>query len=243
MCQRLSRGKLRRRLARELGVGLRRDGCYKAHMLCGVHRREAVILHRLRRRGRELVRGEVVLEPGVHRRGVEGRVVFDGLLARLVVVDVVLVGAGVVLRLHHDVRRAVGVHLLRAAEIERERAAYHDHDHGAEDADVREAHGVALHAVEHARDADEVLGLVVIAPVAAQRLQNRDGDGGEEAVGADYDGEDREEIHRHGHAGIVHEHGDDVARAEEEYPHQRQKPAGLRLLFTHIAASQQLHWT
>ena len=86
-----------------------------------------------------------------------------------------------------------------------------------------------------------MLGLVVIALIAAQRLQNRDGDGGEEAVGADYDGEDREEIHRHGHAGIVHEHRHGVARTQEENPYYREKPVGFRFFFTHIAAAQQLN--
>ena len=33
---------------------------------------------------------------------------------------------------------------------------------------------------------------------------------------ADYDRKDREEIYRHGHAGIVHEHRHGVARTQEE---------------------------
>src|SRR5699024_8294521 len=104
--------------------------------------------------------------------------------------------------LRYDVRRRAEVDYIAAAEIEAQRTAYHDHHHGGDDADVGQAGGVALHAVEHPRDAYKVVGPVVIPPVGPQRLQHGYGHRGEEAVGAYHHQEHGDEVERDGHGPV-----------------------------------------
>ena len=127
------------------------------------------------------------------------------------------------------------------AEIERQRARDHDEHHGRENADVREADRVALHAVEHAGDADEVRGPVIVFLVLPQRLQNEDAHGGEEAVGAEDDEDDRDEIEVQRVEGGLGRDGDPVARAERQNAEDRERPAGPGLALAGLAAAQERH--
>ena len=54
------------------------------------------------------------------------------------------------------------------AEVQAGGAGYHDEHHGNEDADRGKTRSVALHAVDHRGHGDEVVGLIVIAPVFLQ---------------------------------------------------------------------------
>ena len=140
-----------------------------------------------------------------------------------------------------DVARvAVADHLVRA-EPERARGRNRDEHHRGEDADVRKADRVLLHAVQHAGYADEVLRLVVIVLVAAQELQNGDAAGRKEQVGAEDDeqhgnekGEDREPRLLRG------EDRQRIAAAEARRAENRHKDLGLRLALADVPALQQL---
>ena len=59
---------------------------------------------------------------------------------------------------------------ILGAQIQAEGSGDHDQHHGGENANVGQAHGVALHAVEHAGHGDEMLGLVVVPFVFLQNL-------------------------------------------------------------------------
>ena len=130
------------------------------------------------------------------------------------------------------VRRGADFHHALGAQVQRHGAGDHHQGHGAEDADVGKPHGVALHPVEHAGDGDKMAGLIVIALVLLENLQEGDAPSGEEAVGADDDEEHREKIVGEGLHGIGDPQSDIVPAAQGHKADERQKPLSLGLFFS-----------
>ena len=86
-----------------------------------------------------------------------------------------------------------------------------------------------------------MLGLVVIALILLQRLERKYGEAGEEAVGADYDEEDGDEVERYRPHGVCDHDGDAVAYAEAHDANYDDEPVDARLPFADLAAAQKLH--
>ena len=82
-------------------------------------------------------------------------------------------------------------------------------------------------------------GLVVKILVFPQQLQQGDAPGGEQAVGADDDQDDRQKIEGHGQGRVLGGDGDEVARPQAGGPDHCQQPAGAGFLFAHAAAMEQ----
>ena len=83
-------------------------------------------------------------------------------------------------------------------------------------------------------------GLVVEPLVPPQQLQQGDGAGGEQAVGADDDQQHRQKIKGDGGGGVVGGDGDGVARPQGGHPNGSGEPPGTGLLFPHLSAPEQL---
>ena len=148
---------------------------------------------------------------------------------------------GVVADQDGQVAGGLPVHDVLGAQVQGEGAGDHDHHHGGEDADVGQAHGILLHAVEHAGDADEVAGLVVEPLVGPQGLENEDAHGGEEAVGADDDQEHRHEVKGDGLHAVGGTQGDVVAGPQGENSQEGHEPLGPGLPLPHLAAVEELN--
>ena len=84
-------------------------------------------------------------------------------------------------------------------------------------------------------------GLVVVALIFLQRLEREYGEAGEEAVGADYDEEDGDEVERYRPHGVCDHDGDAVAYAEAHDANYDDEPVDARLLLAGLAAAQELN--
>ena len=140
---------------------------------------------------------------------------------------------------HVDVAGILLVHNLRRPQVQGEGTGEHDHDHRTQDTDVGQTQGVLFHAVEHTADADETAGFVIEFLVAAQGLQEKDADGGEEAVGPDDDQKHRPEKEQHGLNGVLG--GNGVPAAQRDNAQQGEQPAGFGFPLPGGAAVEQLN--
>ena len=140
---------------------------------------------------------------------------------------------------HAEIARVPGEHFVHAR-VERCGGAHHHQHHGGEDADASQTRGVLLHAVDHARNRDKVLRLIIIGLVAPQQLERRDAGAGEQRVSAQDHQNHRQEEQDKRPYRIVHELRQGIARGQQHDAQDGQGPVGARFALAHLRAAQQL---
>ena len=123
---------------------------------------------------------------------------------------------------HQNIIGVLAVQGCLRPQVEAQRPGYRHQHHAGQDADVGKAHGVLLHAVQQAGDGGEVAGLVIEALVGPQALQQGDGPGGEQAVGADHHQNDRHEKQHQGVHRVPCGDGDGIAAQQRRQSQERQ---------------------
>ena len=140
----------------------------------------------------------------------------------------------------------IGIHPLQSSlqpGVQADGGGYRHQHHGGEDADVGQAHGVLLHPVQQPRHGGEVLGLVVVPGAVPQALQQGDGPGGEQAVGADHHQRHRQEEIGQGGKGVLYRQSGGIASPQSDGPQHHQQAAGPGLPLPGTGAVEQFHRT
>ena len=91
----------------------------------------------------------------------------------------------------------------------------HDKHHGDEDAYGRKSRTVALHAVRHAGDRDEVALVIIVALVLLQQTAEQHGAGDEHKVAADNDHDDGDKEQGKRREGLLYRDGEVVGSAQK----------------------------
>ena len=115
-----------------------------------------------------------------------------------------------------DITRIACVDGVDHAEVQAAGGGYRDQHHRCEDADRRKPRAVALHAVGHRGNGDEVPGRVVIALVFLKNFAQQDAARYENEISADDDHDDGDEEDRERLQGLLYADGKDVGRGEQD---------------------------
>ena len=105
--------------------------------------------------------------------------------------------------------------------IKRKRAAKGHEKHRGKDADRRKAGSVLPHAVEHARNRNEVLRPVIKSLVGPKRTEHRNAAGGEKQIRGQNDEQDQKEEDAHRRAGAFHRPCKIICSAEHRRANER----------------------
>ncbi len=143
-----------------------------------------------------------------------------------------------------DELNVVGEHLVQGvvqADVDGHGGGDRHQHHGGEDTDAGQAHGILLHPVQKAGDGGEVPGLVVKFRVGPEALQDGDGPGGEETIGADDDQDHRDEEPEHGLDGILRGNRQEVPAPQGQHAQKDQQPFRPGLPLPGGGAVEQVH--
>ena len=138
----------------------------------------------------------------------------------------------------------VGEHLIHGpvqADVQADGSGHRHQNHGGEDADIGQTHGVLLHAVEQSGDSGKVICLVVKIPVGPQPFQQSDGPGGKQAVSAHHHQSYCRKEKGHGHDGAFHGKGEAVAPQQGREADEHQQPLGPGFPLSGVLAVKQFY--
>ena len=156
--------------------------------------------------------------------------------------DVLLVRAALVLgkaQLDGKILRIAGAQRVLGAEVQARRRREHDEHHRGQNAHGCETRAVALHAVGHGGNGDEVVFLIVIPLVLLQRAAQQDGAGNEDQIRPHDDHQNGNEEHGQRRQRLLDRHGNIICRAEDPKAGKAERPVRLRRLFAVGFAAQQ----
>ena len=125
------------------------------------------------------------------------------------------------------------------AEIQTRRGAEHDEHHRRQNADRGKPRAVALHAVGHGRDGDEMVRAVIIPPVLLQRAAQHDRAADEQQERCENDQQHRDEEPEQRAHGIGDCDGDVIRRTQQSHAEHAQQPVCPGRLFARALAAQQ----
>ena len=124
--------------------------------------------------------------------------------------------------------------------VKRKGAAKGHEEHRGKDADRRKARSVLPHAVEHARDRNEVLRFVIEPLVGAQCPQHRDAAGSKKQVCCEDHEQHQDEEDSHCRSGFFHRPRIIICSAEHPGADERHGDDEFGILFTTLLALQKL---